>query len=86
MSFGKPIVATKINGSGTDWVNQDGITGLNVDPENAEELAKAFKTILENPTIYQKFSENAYQRYLNEFTIETEVNKLIDIYRTILNK
>jgi len=85
MSFGKPVVATKIKGSGTDWVNQDGITGLNVNPEDAEQLAKAFQTILENPAMYQKFSENAHHRYLNEFTIETEIEKLIKVYRTILN-
>jgi glycosyltransferase involved in cell wall biosynthesis len=85
MSFGKPVVATKIKGSGTDWVNQDGITGLNVNPEDAEQLAKAFQTILENPAMYQKFSENAHHRYLNEFTIETEIEKLIKVYRTIIN-
>lgn len=85
MSFGKPIVATKIKGSGTDWVNHNEITGLNVEPKNPEQLAKAFKTILENQEIYSKFSKNAFQRYLNEFTIETEIEKLIKVYRTILN-
>jgi rhamnosyl/mannosyltransferase len=85
MSFRKPIVATKIKGSGTDWVNQNGVTGINVEPKNAEQLANAFKTILENQEIYKVFSENAYQRYINEFTIETEVERLIKIYRTILN-
>lgn len=85
MSFGKPIVATKIKGSGTDWVNHNGITGLNVEPKNPEQLANAFKTILENQEIYSKFSKNAFQRYLNEFTIETEIEKLIKVYYTILN-
>lgn len=85
MSFGKPIVATKIKGSGTDWVNHNEITGLNVEPKNPEQLANAFKTILENQEIYSKFSKNAFQRYLNEFTIETEIEKLIKVYRTILN-
>lgn len=85
MSFGKPIVTTKIKGSGTDWVNHNGITGLNVEPKNPEQLANAFKTILENQEIYSKFSKNAFQRYLNEFTIETEVDRLIKVYHTILN-
>jgi hypothetical protein len=42
MSAGIPVIATKIPESGTAWVNEDGYSGINVEPSDPEELAKAF--------------------------------------------
>ena len=42
MSAGKPIVATKIPGSGVSWVNAHKESGLNVEPKDSEALADAF--------------------------------------------
>ena len=39
MSCGKPVVATNIPQSGVSWVNAHGVSGLNVEPGNARELA-----------------------------------------------
>ena len=41
MSAGKPVVATKIPGSGVSWVNAHKESGINVDPKDSEALAKA---------------------------------------------
>jgi len=86
MSFGKPIVATRIKGSGVSWVNQDGITGLNVEPKNSTAIAQSIKFICENPKIYKKMSINSLKRFESEFTIDKEVSRLIDIYKKVLQE
>jgi len=85
MSFGKPVVATNIKGSGVSWVNQDGITGLNVETKNPKALTQAIKFICSNREVYKKFSENALKRFNEEFTIEKEVSRILEIYKS-LNK
>ena len=85
MSFGKPIVSTVIPYSGVSWVNRDNYTGLNVEPKNPVALADSFKAILENNKSYQKFSLNAIKRFNEEFTIEKEVSRFIELYTNLLN-
>lgn len=83
MSFGKPVVATNIKGSGVSWVNQDGITGLNVEPKNPKALAQAIEFICNNREVYKKFSENALKRFNEEFTIDKEVSRILEIYKSL---
>lgn len=83
MSFRKPVVATNISGSGVNWVNQDGITGLNVKPKKPEELANAFKHILKNEKLYI-FSQNAGRRFKEEFTVEKETYSIVELYTRVL--
>ena len=82
MRFGKPIVATNIRGSGVSWVNQDGVTGLNVEPKNPKALAQAIKFICSNKEVYKKFSENALKRFNEEFTIDKEVSRILEVYNS----
>jgi len=84
MSFGKPVVATNIKGSGVSWVNQNGVTGLNVEPKNSKALADAIRFICENPEIYIKMSKNALKRFEEKFTIEKEILKILKIYNKLL--
>ena len=84
MSFGKPVVATNIKGSGVSWVNQNGVTGLNVEPKNPKALADAIRFICENPEIYIKMSKNALKRFEEEFTIEKEILRILEIYNKLL--
>lgn len=80
MSFGKPVVATKINGSGTSWVNEDNISGINVDIMDAHGLAEAIKYITGDETRYHKFSSGAKKRFKLHFERNVMLDKIIDIY------
>lgn len=84
MSCGKPVVATKIPESGVSWVNAHGVSGLNVEPCNAAEIAEAIKRITENDTIYQKFCEGARNRYMQMFTFERMIDNCLDIYKRLI--
>ena len=68
MSCGKPVVATKIPESGVSWVNQDGVSGLNAEPCDAEDLAKCIRGILADENDYARFSKGALDRYKTVFT------------------
>lgn len=80
MSCGKPVVATRIPESGVSWVNAHGKSGLNVAPENAEELAQAILEITENEKTYRKYAEGALERYKTMFTYEQMIENCIGIY------
>lgn len=81
MSCHKPVVATKIPESGVSWVNADGVSGINVEPGNAEALALAIRRILEN-TDYEHYCLGAAKRYSEMFTYECMINNCLKIYQT----
>lgn len=86
MSFGKPVVATRINGSGVSWVNQHGESGLNVPVKDPKALADAIQTICRDSDIYAKFSHNAHQRFLTHFLLTDMVLKVKKVYRQLITK
>jgi len=86
MSYGKPVISTTIKGSGVSWVNQDSVTGINVEPKNELALAKAIKEIVENQDLYKKFSENSLNRYNEIGDNDKNVNEIIKIYNKLLSE
>lgn len=85
MSCGKPVVATKIPGSGVDWVNEDGVSGINVEPMNGKAIADAVMYILSEEERYTKFSKGAKERYERLFRKETMIDKFGSLYKSLMN-
>lgn len=83
MSCGKPVVATRIPQSGVSWVNKHGVSGLNVMPGNAGELARAIQDIADNESVYDKYSTAAKNRYWDIFTNEHMIDKCKRIYNNL---
>lgn len=84
MAYGKPIVSTRIEGSGVDWVNLDNYSGITVPIKDPESLGNAVMKILNNPGLYKKFSENALKRYNEMFTYEVMIQKLVASYDQLI--
>jgi rhamnosyl/mannosyltransferase len=84
MSCGKPVVATRIEGSGVSWVNADGVSGYNVDPRNAEALAGAIRKLVPGTQSYMDFSTRARTRYEMMFTQEKMIDNCLKLYREVL--
>ena len=80
MSCGKPVIATEIPGSGVAWVNESGVSGLNVPVRNPEALATAIKTVCDDPEKYRSFCEGARDRFRKLFTLNDMIDKTIKIY------
>ena len=80
MAYGLPIVATDIPGSGVPWVNQQGVSGINVPVNDAAALADACNRILGSDVDRSRFSQGARQRFMTEFTEEVSVRRMMAAY------
>jgi len=84
MQLSKPLVTTKIKGSGVNWVNQDNETGLIVQPQNPKELADAFEYLRSRPELIEKFGVNARKRYEQVFSHDVAMEKLEEVYNKLV--
>ena len=80
MSCGKPVVSTRIPGSGVAWVNEDGVSGLTVPPRDPQALAAAIQEICEGAKSWQEYSNGAWERFSSLFTREKMIEKIQKIY------
>lgn len=81
MSCAKPIVATKIKGSGVSWVNEDGVSGINVEPEDPEALAEAIMKVCGDG--YEDYCAGAKKRYETMFTRKGMIDNCLKLYETL---
>jgi glycosyltransferase involved in cell wall biosynthesis len=85
MSMGRPVVATEIEGSGVGWVNQSGVTGLNVPPGDGKALAGAIMKIVDDEALAERFGKAARQRYVEQLTASTMLDATVGLYERILS-
>jgi rhamnosyl/mannosyltransferase len=84
MAAGLPVVSTEV-GSGTSWVNLHDVTGLIVPSRNAKALAQAANRLLSDPARRAEMGRAARQRAQAEFSQETMVARVEQVYRSVLN-
>ena len=84
MSLGKPLVTTKISGSGVSEVNVDGVTGLQVPPGDAEALANTLSNLQHNPDMRLKMGVFAQKRFDERFHICSVVAQTTELYREVI--
>ena len=80
MACGKPVISTDI-GTGTSFVNQDGVTGFVVPPKDSQALAQAIKKILENKKLAQELGRNGLERVRKKFSLEKMLEKTAYVYK-----
>ncbi|MDE6886058.1 MAG: glycosyltransferase [Helicobacteraceae bacterium] len=81
MSFKKPIICTKLKPSGVDFINQNEFSGIVVEPKNPKALAQAVAKIEQN---YNYYAQNAYNRYLEHFTLDKMIEGILNLYNNVL--
>ncbi|WP_395001725.1 glycosyltransferase [uncultured Helicobacter sp.] len=81
MSYGVPVVSCAIEGSGVDWVNEHGYSGIVVPPKDPRALARAVEQIVKN---YEFYSANALRRFQAHFTKEKMIDSLKELYIRLL--
>jgi rhamnosyl/mannosyltransferase len=77
MSFRKPLVSTNIINSGVPWVNQNGFSGVVVEPSNPKSLANGILSVFEDIEV---LSENAYVRFQDNFTKDKMIESTERLY------
>lgn len=83
MASGLPLVTTRL-GTGVEFVNQDGVTGLTVPPASPSGLAAALNLLLGDESLRRQFSAAARERARTEFAAPVMVRRLQEVYRSVL--
>lgn len=84
MRSGKAIITTKVGGNEESVT--DGKEALVVPAKNVEALTKALKLFCEDRQLRNKLGQNARDRFLREFTLETMQRNLINVLSTVVGK
>jgi L-malate glycosyltransferase len=83
MSLGRPAVATSVGG--VPEVIKDGYNGFLVPAKNPKALGEGILKILQNDSLRQTMSQKAQQTTQNEFSIQSMVGKVEQVYSSILS-
>ncbi|MBR5696052.1 MAG: glycosyltransferase [Paludibacteraceae bacterium] len=83
MSFGKPVVASKVGG--IPEIVEDGENGYTVE-NDADIFAKRIKEILEDSSLYEKMCQKSLDIFNEKLTYQTMVDKYLAIYNRIYNQ
>ena len=84
MACGKPVVSTTL-GNGVDYVNQHGVTGMTVPPNDADALAEKINQLLADDPLRQKLGEQARNRVTEEFSLAKMGTSTLALYNDVLN-
>jgi glycosyltransferase involved in cell wall biosynthesis len=82
MSQRKAVVASDIGGLSEAVV--DGETGILVPPNNIHKLSEASSYLLENPEVASTMGENGYKRFLENYTADAVIPRIIEVYQSLL--
>jgi rhamnosyl/mannosyltransferase len=84
MACQKPVISTEL-GTGTSFVNRNGVTGFVVPPRNSKALAEAINKILSDKELVQKFEKNAENLVIENFSLQKMIEKTKKVYQTIFS-
>ena len=79
MYFGKPAVTFTIPGSGVNYVNLDGLTGIECPNCDSKAYAEALKKLADDPELREKYGQAARQRVMENFTEDIFAENLLEL-------
>ena len=82
MSFGIPIVATRI--SSIPEVITDGMNGLLVNPKDYFDMAQALKKILTDKLLHLRLSDAAIRTFKSQPTVDDWAQQVISLYELLI--
>lgn len=82
MAAGLPVISTEL-GTGTSWVNLDGVTGAVVAPRDPSALAAGVRRVLGAEAERIAQGRAAAQRARAEFDVEVMRARVLDAYRAV---
>jgi rhamnosyl/mannosyltransferase len=85
MASGLPVVCTEL-GTGTSFVNVHGKTGLVVPARDPGALATAVLDLLGDENVRQEMGRQARERALQEFSLQTMVDRITRLYEEIIKE
>jgi len=86
MASGRPVVSTRIPGSGVPWVNEHGITGLTVPPRDPAALAEAILDIDRDQTRWEAMAASGLTASRERFAPEVMLGAMEELYCRVREK
>ncbi|MDN6855235.1 glycosyltransferase family 4 protein [Pseudomonas sp. CAN2814] len=83
--YGKPMISSEI-GTGTSFINANGLTGLVVPPSDPLAFRQAMQWCWDNPEAAAEMGRQAEARYQELFTAEAMGRVWADLYRNLLDE
>jgi len=85
MACAKPVICTEL-GTGTTFINQNGVTGIVVPPRDSKSLAEAINKLNSDQKLKSYLGEHARERAMNEFNSHKMIEKIYKTYQTLLEE
>jgi rhamnosyl/mannosyltransferase len=82
--YGKPLISSEI-GTGSSYVNIDGVTGLVVPPNDPAALRRAMERLDRDPALATEMGMRARQRFDELFTARRMAQSYVELYRKVLH-
>jgi glycosyltransferase involved in cell wall biosynthesis len=84
MAAGLPVVCTEL-GTGTSYVNRDGVTGFVVPPNDVDALCDALHRLIGDPDLRAKMGTAAQARS-SEFDVDVMVGRVLELYKEMIRE
>ena len=78
-----PAVTFTISGSGVNWVNLNGITGIECPNRDTKAFAEAIDKLLTDEKLAEKYAIAGHNRVVENFTISKMMAKMNEAYEEI---
>jgi glycosyltransferase involved in cell wall biosynthesis len=85
MMCAKPVICCQLN-NGVNYVHQDGVTGLAVEPKNVCDLSRAIEQLLGDEELRARFGSAAYDRAVGEFSLARMGEQVLRIYQVVISE
>lgn len=83
LAAGKPAITFKVKGSAVNWINLDGITGIECENENIAQLTDAINKLKTDESLRLKLGENAKNRTRELFSYEKFKTNILDFFEKL---
>lgn len=86
MRAAKPIISSRVPGSGMTWLVEHGVNGLSVLPEDGAALANAIRELSEHPQRRIAMGQAGRKKFTQHFTVKRVTDQFRELYRNMLTK
>ncbi len=86
MAHKKPIITTHVNGSGMNYINIHGRTGLTVPPSDSRSLANAILFLLRHQDVAKLMGINGFHRMKAQFSSIFNAGRIFELYQSTIQK
>ena len=83
MAAGRPVISTRLP-TGVPWVNQDGVSGLVVAPEDVAALGTALHRLGRDQELWRRLSDGAHRRADRLFSRDRMVRVFRDVVAAVV--